>query len=305
MAKASREIREKLFMADIILEVRDCRIPLTSAAVPRLIQDSSYNRPRLILLNKADLAEPSSTVRAVQYIGKQVENTKGVPVIPFSCREFDKARLSKVLQSLGSLPAKKKFKSLPTKVLVVGVPNVGKSSIINMLQRFSRSSLKSLPIEHTIDDKGLAKVGKSPGVTRSLNGFVVSHNPYLYMFDSPGVMYPRIESEANGMRLIVTGCIRDHSVDCIAACEFLLTFLLERNHLAGLNSLGVCVDSHEDDPHSILCKVARRIGAFQQLSEEERRTKQEKLDFIRASLHILKKFREGSFGRLTLDPIEY
>ncbi|GJD06801.1 Short integuments 2, mitochondrial [Galdieria sulphuraria] len=281
MYKASREIKEKLALADIIIEVRDARIPLTSAAVAEVSQLPSRTIPRIILLNKADLSEPLLLSKAMCRLAKGGLKSSYCSILPFSCKQVQRNHISSVLDTLAAVPVRKRLKSLPTKVIVIGVPNVGKSSFINLLQRHCRNQWKDIPVEHTIDDGGVAKVGKHPGVTKNVAGFVVSHQPYIYMLDSPGVMYPRLDSWESGMKLIITGCIRDQSVDSIAAC--------------------IDINDWNISAHQVVRKVAHRIRAFQ---KEDKEHTHENEDLLRTCIYILKKFRQGSLGCFTLDSME-
>lgn len=296
MYKASREIAEKMSLTDIVVEVRDARIPFTSAAFAQV----ASSRARVIVLNKSDLSEPMLLRKAISQLADslQSESSPHSFVLPFSCRQVKRAQIASVLNTLAGIPVRKRLKSLPTKVFVVGVPNVGKSSFINLLQRHCR--WKDVPLEHTIDDRGVAKVGKHPGVTRNVTGFVVSHQPYIYMLDSPGVMYPRIDNYENGMRLIIAGCIRDHSMESIAACEFLLNKWIERNDSVALSRLGIDIKDWNISAQQVIRKVAHRICAFQKENKEQTNGNE---DLLRTSIYILNKFRQGSLGRLFLDPL--
>jgi ribosome biogenesis GTPase A len=298
MYKATREIKEKLALADVIIEVRDARIPFTSQAYTQVIPSSI---PRIILLNKADLSDPTGLTKAMTRIASSHPH-----VLPFSCSsnnniKANNEQVSSLLDTLASVPVRKRWKSLPTKVIVVGIPNVGKSSFINWLQRYCRNQWKDTPppVEHTVDDGGIAKVGKQPGVTRTIQGFVVAHQPYIYMLDSPGVLYPRIQSWESGMKLLVTGCIRDHSVDeSVAACQFLLTKLKENNNLDALSRLGIDRTEWNSFPREMMRKVAHKIGALQKEHSPQ------KEDLFRTSIYILKKYRQGSLGRFLLDEMK-
>ncbi|GJQ12126.1 hypothetical protein GpartN1_g3917.t1 [Galdieria partita] len=298
MYKASKEIKEKLLVADIIVEVRDARIPFTSAAVAEFSQLTSHMTPKIILLNKSDLLEPMLLTKAMRRLAENDLKGSLRYVLPFSCKQVKPSHISSVLDTLAGVPVRRRLKSLPTKVIVVGVPNVGKSSFINLMQRHCRNRWKDIPLEHTIDDSGVAKVGKHPGVTKHVTGFVVSHQPYIYMLDSPGVMYPRVDSWESGMKLIITGCIRDHSTDSLAACQFLLNMLIERKDSVAMSKLGIEIDDWSISAHQVLRKVAHRIHAFQ---KEDKEHQQENEDLLRTCIYILRKFRQGSLGCFPLE----
>ncbi|RKP25239.1 P-loop containing nucleoside triphosphate hydrolase protein [Syncephalis pseudoplumigaleata] len=169
-----------------------------------------------------------------------------------------------------------------TTVLVVGMPNVGKSSIINALRRVGVGRGKA------------AATGAQPGVTRTVAGTIkVFEDPDVYLIDSPGVMVPRIDDPVTSLKVAVTGGIRDHLADEEIMVDYLLFRLNQLNNTRYVNLFGL--ECPTDDVHTLLARTAARIGAVRRGGET---------DTSAAAMYILRKYREGRLGRFTLDSFD-
>jgi ribosome biogenesis GTPase A len=183
MAKATRELKEQLKQIQLVIEVLDARIPYSSQnpTVANLIS----HKPRLVLLNKKDLADPDHTNRWITYLNQH----SGVHTIAINSLKRSDMRSIIAYCESQLLLSKRTYKRL--NVMIVGIPNVGKSQLINQL-----SGKKS------------AKVANRPAVTQRQQWVMLS--PTVYLLDTPGVLWPKFDSQDVGINLAITGAIKDH-----------------------------------------------------------------------------------------------
>ncbi|MBE6726688.1 MAG: ribosome biogenesis GTPase YlqF [Ruminococcaceae bacterium] len=270
MAKTRRLITENLGSVDIVLELLDARIPASSKnpEIDRLIG----TKPRLTVLTKSSLADPDATARWIdssdgKMLAVDTVTGEGVKAIAPAVRQILADKLKRY--------AEKGMKGRAVRAMIVGIPNVGKSSLVNRLSGGKK-----------------AKVEDRPGVTVTKQWVPTSIG--IELLDMPGVLWPRFDDRATGERLAFTGAIRDAILDTeelgAALCRDL--FRDHRDLFCGRYKL----DPAELDgasPYELLCAVARKRGFL--LSGGELNTE-------RASEILLDEFREGRIGRITLDP---
>ncbi|WP_042348942.1 ribosome biogenesis GTPase YlqF [Bacillus massiliigorillae] len=204
MAKARREVTEKLKLIDIIYELVDARLPLSSRNP--MIDEIIQHKPRLILLNKADMADPQKTKQWLEYfsskgltalaINSQAGN--GLSQITTVSKELLKEKLDR-LRAKGVKPR-------AIRAMIVGIPNVGKSTFINRLAK-----------------KNIAKTGNTPGVTKAQQWIKVGKE--LELLDTPGILWPKFEDQEVGKRLAVTGAIKDTLLNQQELAIYALRFL--------------------------------------------------------------------------------
>ncbi|RBW67533.1 ribosome biogenesis GTPase YlqF [Bacillus taeanensis] len=207
MAKARREITEKLKLIDVVIELVDARIPISSRNP--MIDEIVKNKPRLVLLNKADMADPSLTKEWQRYfeeknmkaIAINSQTGQGVQKIPLAAKELMKDKLNKIIE--------KGMKPRAIRALILGIPNVGKSTLINRLA-----------------NKKIAKTGDRPGITKQQQWIKVGKD--LELLDTPGILWPKFEDQIIGLRLAATGAIKDEILDFQEVAVFVLRFLQER-----------------------------------------------------------------------------
>lgn len=192
MAKAKREITEVLPLVDIVLELRDARIPISSKNP--MIDDILKNKPRLVLLNKATLADPKDTAKWIKSITKG--NVYALDIDSISGYNMNKIQplIKEILKERLQAYASKGLTNKSLRALVVGIPNVGKSTFIN-----------------TMAKRKVAKTGDKPGVTKTQVWLKITDS--LQFLDTPGILWPKFESDEVGCKLSICGSIKDEIVD--------------------------------------------------------------------------------------------
>jgi len=206
MAKAKKEIEEKLKLVDIVFELVDARIPYSSKNP--LISTIVNNKPKLMLLTKSDMADKSLNhlwakhYEKSGYIVLEIDSISGLNI-----KKIVKVS-SEALKEKLDRERSKGLKPRPIRAMIVGIPNVGKSTLLNKLV-----------------NKRVATVGNKPGVTKAQQW--VRINDHLSLLDTPGVLWPKFEDQKVGMHLAVTGAIRDEVLRIEEIGEYLLNFLKE------------------------------------------------------------------------------
>jgi ribosome biogenesis GTPase A len=189
---------EKLKICDVLIEVRDARIPFTSQNTQ--LDKLFKNKKKVIVFNKSDLAS--------QHLESKIANFyKGTPVV--FTNSINNRNIAKIIPALKQLDIKKPFKSLPTIVMIFGIPNIGKSSILNALT-----------------GKKKCKVGALPGVTQTVNGYKIDSE--LFLLDTPGIMLPKIDTLEEGYKLALVRSIADGIVPADMLVGYLLFVLNSR-----------------------------------------------------------------------------
>src|SRR5690554_2257900 len=204
MAKARRQVTEKLKLVDIIFELVDARLPLSSRNP--MIDEVIQQKPRIVLLNKADMADKSITKEWVEHFKKQ-------GIVALSINSQTGSGIEGIVPSAKTI-LKEKFERLAAKgvkprairAMIVGIPNVGKSTLINRLAK-----------------KNIAKTGNTPGVTKAQQWIKVGKE--LELLDTPGILWPKFEDQEVGLKLALTGAIKDTLLNLQDIAVFALRFL--------------------------------------------------------------------------------
>ncbi len=270
MAKTRRLIKESLPHVDLVAELVDARIPISSSN-PEL-DEMVGNKPRIVLLNKCDVADEKTTSRWVQYY-----KSKGKFAIPVDCRSGKglNAFLPLVREVLKDKIKRNEDKGMagkPLRVMVVGIPNTGKSSFINKMAGRNR-----------------AKVADKPGVTRSNSWFAVGNG--VELLDTPGVLWPKFEDKFVGEKLAFIGSVKDEILDSETLALRLLAVLKE-GYTDRLAERYKITDFENKEPWEILEMIGRKRGML--ISGGE-------IDYERASVMLLDEYRGGKLGRLSLE----
>lgn len=272
MTRTRRQIEAQLKLVDAVAEIADARIPYSSRN-PELGNIIS-GKPRLLLLNKSDMADPAATAEWIK-----VSSDKNVPAIAVDCRNGKglnnfKNAVKEILSDKLRSYEEKGMAGKPLRVMVVGIPNVGKSSFINR-----------------IAGAGRAKVENRPGVTRGNQWFTVDRQ--LELLDTPGVLWPKFEDKTVGEHLAFTGAVSDRVVDT----ELLAVRLLEllcRNYL-DLIKERYGVENQSGDYYEALCNIGKKRGMMMRGGE---------VDSERAANMLLEEFRNCRLGKITLERAE-
>ncbi|MCQ2459690.1 MAG: ribosome biogenesis GTPase YlqF [Ruminococcus sp.] len=271
MAKTRRLIAANIKLVDAIVEIVDSRAPLSSRN-PEM-DSMTQGKPRLILLNKIDLADEKTTQKWIEYF-----RSKGAEALAVDCRSGKGLKSilptvrNKVLKDLMEKREKNGMTGAAVRLMIVGIPNVGKSSLINRLAGTKR-----------------AKVEDRPGVTRTKQWVKLDNNTEL--LDMPGVLWPKFEDQSVAVRLAFTGAISDDILDTETLAMKLLSYLAV-NYSSELTAR-YKIDIEEDDTGIVLLeKVGKKRGMM--LSGGEINTE-------RAAITVLDEFRSGKIGRITLE----
>lgn len=271
MVKAKRKIQEDLKLVDIVIELLDARIPMSSRNPE--VDSIVGNKKRIIVLNKSDMADPAVNKQWINYFSK--ENTKVILVNSITGNGLkDVMAASKLLMKEKLDKLKSKGMLVKTvRALIIGIPNVGKSTFINKLA-----------------GRGIAQTGDRPGVTRSKQWIKVS--PELELLDTPGILWPKFEDEKVGMYLAFTGAIKDEILDIVELAQNLAGFLMKNfpGNLKARYKLDA-VDA-EMEPQEMLELIGRKRGCI--ISGGE-------IDIQRAAVMLLDEFRGGKIGNITLE----
>lgn len=272
MTKTKRQIQASLKLVDAVAEIIDARIPISSRNpdLAKLIQ----NKPRIILLNKCDMANQTATKMWIDHFEKQ-----GITAIAVDCKsgrglnKFAPAVNKVMSERINRLKAKGMVNPM-MRIMIVGIPNVGKSSFINKIAKQNR-----------------AKVEDRPGVTRGNQWFTIAKN--LEMLDTPGVLWPKFNDKIVGEHLAFTGAVKDQILDIELLAVRLLDFLKELKP-ADFISRFKLEDTELDnmDSYELLKIIARKRGML--VSGGEVNTE-------RAAIMLLDEFRSAKLGRITVE----
>ena len=275
MTKTKRQIQSSLKLVDAVAEIIDARIPVSShnPDLAKLVQ----NKPRVILLNKCDMANQTATKMWIDYFKKQ--NLVAIPVDCKSGRGLDKfAPAVNTVMSHKIARLKEKGMVNPTiRIMIVGIPNVGKSSFINKMVKKNR-----------------AKVEDRPGVTRGNQWYTIAKN--LEMLDTPGVLWPKFDDKTVGEHLAFTGAVKDQILDIELLAVRLLDFIKELKPADFITRFKLENEDVENiDSYELLKMIGKKRGMLVSGGE---------IDTERAAIMLLDEFRSGKLGRITLETPE-
>lgn len=267
MTDARKKAAEAMERADVVIEVLDARLPEASSN-PMIRQlRLRRQRPCLKLLNKSDLADPDVTKGWLDFYNSQA----GVMAVAISCKKpRDVAKVPPLCQQLAP---HRNGGTKPLRMMIMGVPNVGKSTLMNALLK-----------------RKVAKVGDEPAVTKSQQSFDLGKN--MRLIDTPGLMWPKIEHDEDGMMLAASHAIGRNAIIEEEVATFLAGILLER-YPAGLVARYGFKTEGLDGP-GVLEAVARKRGCLIKGRGGE-------LDLEKASMVLLQDYRDGTLGRISLE----
>lgn len=267
MKKTRTLIRENLKMVDAVVEIRDARIPLSSRNP--VISELTEDKPRIILLNKADLADENEGARWVDHL--RAENAQAL--LMNSMQGQGTASLLAVMEQMKKRRQGNRA-DRPFRSMVVGIPNVGKSSFINRM-----TGRKS------------AKTGDRPGVTKGKQWLTMKNG--MQLLDTPGILWPKFEDPRVGLHLAFCGAIKDEIMD-VATLGLELIRSLSHNYPA-LLAARYKLETVGDDPLTCMEDIARKRGFIMRGG---------RIDYERCARTLLDEFRAAKIGRITLEHVE-
>ncbi|EAE1851016.1 ribosome biogenesis GTPase YlqF [Listeria monocytogenes] len=269
MAKARREVTEKLKLVDVIFELVDARIPLSSSNP--MLEEIIHQKRRVIILNKADTADEKTTNEWIDYFAE-----KGLTAVAVNAQEGK--GLFKIEQAAEKLMAEK-FDRLRSKgmkprairAMILGIPNVGKSTLINRLAK-----------------KNIARTGNKPGVTKAQQWIKVGKT--LELLDTPGILWPKFEDQEIGYKLALTGAIKDDLLQMEEIAGYGLRFL--ENHYPDRLQTWLKVETVSEDPIETLAFIAEKRGLLDRYNDP---------DYSRAAETVVREIRQQKLGRMSFD----
>lgn len=270
MAKTRRLIKESLSLVDGVTEIIDARIPYSSSN-PELSEIIS-NKPRIVLLNKCDLADKDTTNRWVEYYKKQ-----GIRAIPVDCRTGKGLNnyIVAVREVLKDVIKKNEDRGMPGKalrIMVVGIPNTGKSSFINRMAGAAK-----------------AKVADKAGVTRNNQWFAIGNG--IELLDTPGVLWPKFDDPKVGDRLAFIGSVKDEILDAETLAIRLLE-VMKTDYPQRLSGRYKITDFEDKEAWEVLEMIGRKRGMIIRGGE---------IDYERVSVMLLDEYRGGKLGTISLE----
>ncbi len=275
MAKTKRMIAEQLKMVDVVVELVDARLPLSSRN-PLLDELVAKRKPRIMILNKEDLADRRRTDYYLNYFNQQQD----CRAIAFNATVGKKQLIGKLKEALLSVTAEKRTKMAQKGVkrqtircMVIGIPNVGKSTLINILA-----------------GKKSAKTGDKPGVTRGTQWIRLDND--IELLDTPGILWPKFDDPIVGFKLAVSGAVSDEVFDLEEAAWQLLNFLRE-NYPQELQKR---YQLEEEDWSKETLTIMEKIGANRGFL-----LKGAAVDLGKTARMIITEFRSGKIGRISLE----
>jgi len=280
MLKTKKQIIEDIKLIDVIVEILDARIPISSQN-PDIRQITS-NKKKVIVLNKSDLANEAETKKWVKYFENQgIKTISTDSNLGKGIKETLK-QVQDIMQEEMAKAANKGRTNKNIRMMIVGIPNVGKSSFINRMT-----------------NKKSAEVGNRPGVTKQKQWVRVSSN--IELLDTPGVLWPKFESEDVALKLAYTGTIKDEVIDKENIAYNLIKYL-EKNYKKELFERFKLTEGdfnsiigEEDKVLEIMNIIAKKRGAIVSGGE---------IDYEKISSIILNDFRTGKIGRITLEKVD-
>ncbi len=268
MTKAKRMMQEDIKLIDIVIELLDARVPISSRNPD--IDTLANNKFRLVLLNKSDLADDKVTSqwetffkeKGIMVVTINARNGQGMKAITAKVQEACKEKIER--------DRKRGIMNRPIRAMIVGIPNVGKSTFINSYAK-----------------KACTKVGNKPGVTKGKQWIKINKN--VELLDTPGILWPKFEDDTVGEHLAFIGSINDEILQRTELACNLIEFMIE--HYPGILSERYQIDETEVSS-TILEEIARNRGCLLKGNE---------LDYEKAAIILLDEFRNGKLGRISIE----
>ncbi len=268
MTKAKRQMQEDIKLIDLVIELVDARIPLSSRNPD--IDELGKNKYRLILMNKADLADKEQTKKWAEYF-----KSKGFFVVSLDARTKNSMKsitdiVMEACKEKIERDRKRGIKNRPVRAMVVGIPNVGKSTFIN-----------------SYAGKACAKTGNKPGVTKGKQWIRLNKN--VELLDTPGILWPKFEDQMVGLRLALIGSIKDEILNIDELAMELIKYLIK--NYSGIINARYEVDESKELT-DIIVDIAKNRNCLLKGGEP---------DYSKAAALVIDDFRSGKMGCITLE----
>ena len=268
MTKAKRAMQEDIKLIDVIIELVDARIPRSSKNPD--IDSLEQGKSRILLLNKSDMADAAKTQAWISYYEKQ-----GFLALAVNSKKKNElkqvnALVQKACEKKIEHDRKRGIKNRPVRAMIVGIPNVGKSTFIN-----------------SFAGKACAKTGNKPGVTKGKQWIRLSKS--VELLDTPGILWPKFEDQKVGLRLALIGSIRDEILNTDELAVELIRFL--KTQYPGILTERYEVEETQKETE-LLCGIAENRKCI---------TKGGELDYSKAAALLIDEFRSGKLGKVTLE----
>ncbi|MCI5741320.1 MAG: ribosome biogenesis GTPase YlqF [Lachnospiraceae bacterium] len=268
MTKAKRQMQEDMKLIDLVIELVDARIPMSSRNPD--IDELGKNKARLILLNKADLADDKASSAWMSFFKEKGYYVVKVDARNKGCMKAISSVIAEACKEKTERDRKRGIKNRPVRAMVVGIPNVGKSTFIN-----------------TFAGKACAKTGNKPGVTKGKQW--IRLNKSVELLDTPGILWPKFEDQSVGLRLALIGSIKDEILNIDELALALIELLKE--YYSGVLTERYGVDEKQATA-DILMEIAKNRNCIKAGNE---------LDYSKAAVLLLDEFRSGKLGEITLE----
>lgn len=266
MSKAHEEISELIRRTDVIIEVLDARLPFSSSN--HLLEELRRNKPCIKVLNKHDLADPAVTTAWV----RSFQTVSGIRALPLSAKQL--AEVKQLIKLCKHLVPKRGNPGYPVRAMVVGIPNVGKSTLIN-----------------TLAGKCMAKVGDKPAITVRAQQIDLRNG--IHLFDTPGLLWPEMSDQGGAYRLATSGAIGANALDYTNVGLFAAEFMVRR--YPELLKARYKLSELSEEPYEVIEAIGRCLGCLASGGV---------VDLHRAAEAFLRELRAGKVGRISFEEPE-
>lgn len=286
MDRGLKQMQSKLIHMDCIIEVHDSRIPF-SGRNPIFQSSITAIKPHILVLNKRDLCDGMLQPKIMQRI-KEESNIKNI--LFTNCKNQNCSGLKAIFPLAEDLIKRSdryhRNQSREHNIMIIGIPNVGKSSLLNTMRNRYLSKPNASP------------VGGVPGITRSvLNRIKISEDPPVYVLDTPGILWPNIPDIETGLKMALCNILQDHLVGEDVIADYLLFWMNQRKKFSYVEYMGL--DEPTDEISEVLTKGAVYLNKYKKIKTSEGYKTYP--DFILAAKHLLDGFRKGALGKFVLD----
>nr|WP_106784161.1 ribosome biogenesis GTPase YlqF [Lysinibacillus timonensis] len=272
MAKARREVQEKLKLVDIIFELIDARLPLSSRNP--MIDEVINQKPRLLILNKLDMADDTETQKWVQYFAHRGHTAVAINSLDGKGLQRVTKAAQEILSEKWERMKSRGMKPRAIRAMIVGIPNVGKSTLINRLAK-----------------KNIAKTGNTPGVTKAQQWIKVGKD--LELLDTPGILWPKFEDQEVGLKLALTGAIKD----AITNMEDLAVY--------GLKFLSIHYPKRMEERYGLSFVSDDLVETFDHIGKLRRVFGPGgEIDYDKVAELVVRDIRELNLGRISFDIVD-